>query len=61
MYRILEQNTTDWHLHDSAAQNLSKEECDRWLMDLVAKGANPRDLKAVPQDDTRYDGRLPLT
>ena len=28
---------------------------------LLELGANPSDIKAVFQDDTRYDNRLPLT
>ena len=53
-YQILEQNSTGWWLHDTGAQNLTKEQCNKWLNDLIEKGANPNDLKAVLQDDNRY-------
>ena len=57
----MEQNSTGWHLHDTAAQNLTKQKCNEWLNSLVNDGANPSDLKAIFQEDTRYDDRLPLT
>tara|TARA_B100001250_G_scaffold294716_1_gene256304 strand:+ start:233 stop:430 length:198 start_codon:yes stop_codon:yes gene_type:complete len=61
LYKIMEQNSTGWHLHDTAAQNLTKQQCNEWLNRLVNDGANPSDLKAIFQEDTRYDDRLPLT
>ena len=60
-YKIVEQTSTGWALSDSAAQNLTREQCNQWLNNLLAKGANPKDLKAVLQDDTRFDNRMPLT
>ena len=36
------------------ADDLTKEECDNMLQDLVNQGQNPGDLKAVFQDDPRY-------
>ncbi len=53
-YKILERVTTGWHLIANNADNLTKEDCDRMLQDLVDQGQNPGDLKAVPQDDPRY-------
>ena len=53
-YKILERVTTGWHLIANNADNLTKEECDRMLQELVNQGQNPGDLKAVPQDDPRF-------
>ena len=50
-FKILERVTTGWHLIANNADNLTKEDCDRMLQDLVDQGQNPGDLKAVPQDD----------
>ena len=60
-YKIVEQTSTGWALSDSAAQNLTRDECNQWIRNLLDRGANPNDFKAVLQDDTRYDDRLPLT
>ena len=57
----MEQNSGGWWLHSPDAQNLTKERCDEWLNNLMLDGANPGDLKAVLQDDIRYDNRMPLT
>ena len=53
-YKILERVTTGWHLIANNADELTKEECDKMLKELVDQGQNPGDLKAVPQDDPRY-------
>jgi hypothetical protein len=53
-YKILERVTTGWHLIANNADELTKEDCDRMLQDLVNQGQNPGDLKAVLQDDPRY-------
>ena len=53
-YKILERVTTGWHLISNNADDLTKEECDNMLQDLVNQGQNPGDLKAVFQDDPRY-------
>ena len=53
-YKILERITTGWHLIANNADELTKEECDNMLQDLVIQGQNPGDLKAVFQDDPRY-------
>ena len=53
-YKILERITTGWHLIANNADDLTKEDCDRMLKDLVDQGQNPGDLKAVLQDDPRY-------
>ena len=57
----MEQNSGGWFLHSERSQNLTKEQCNEYLNNLMLDGANPNDLKAVAQNDTRYDNRLPLT
>ena len=61
LYKIMEQNSGGWFLHSERSQNLTKKQCNEYLNNLMLDGANPNDLKAVPQNDTRYDNRLPLT
>ena len=58
-YKILERITTGWHLIANNADELTKEECDNMLQDLVNQGQNPGDLKAVLQDDPRYPTKDP--
>ena len=53
-YKILERITTGWHLIANNADDLTKEECDRMLKELVDQGQNPGDLTAVLQEDPRY-------
>ena len=40
-YKIMNESTTSWVLIDDKAQNLTKEECDKWIDDLLVRGANP--------------------
>ena len=61
LYKIVEQTSTGWALSDSAAQNLTREECNQWIRNLLDRGANPNDFKAVLQNDERFDNRMPLT
>ena len=61
LYKIMEQNSTGWNLHSNDAQNLTKNDAEKIINRLLELGANPSDIKAVFQDDTRYDNRLPLT
>ena len=53
-WKILERVTTGWHLIANNADELTKEECDKMLKELVEQGQNPGDLKAVTQDDPRF-------
>ena len=53
-WKILERVTTGWHLISNNADELTKEECDKMLKELVDQGQNPGDLKAVTQDDPRF-------
>ena len=56
----MEQNSTGWNLHSNDAQNLTKDDAEN-NKQITRISANPSDIKAVFQDDTRYDNRLPLT
>ena len=53
-YKIMNESTTSWVLIDDKAQNLTREECDRWLIDLVNRGANPNYFKVALQNDPNY-------
>ena len=47
-YKVMRFTTEGWTLADQNAQNLSKEECDQVLNNLVQmEGINPNTLKAV--------------
>ena len=47
-YKVLRLTTEGWTLADDQAQNLTKEQCDQVLNNLVQmEGVNPRDLRAV--------------
>jgi hypothetical protein len=51
LYKVLRQVTTGWELADDRAQNLTKQQCDEVLNNLVQmEGVNPRSLKAVNQN-----------
>ena len=40
-YKIMCNATTGWTIIDQHAHNLTKEECDKWIGDLLQGGANP--------------------
>ena len=61
LYKIVEQSSRGWQLHSPDAQNLTKEGAKSIIDHYLDLGGNPNDIKAVTQDDTRYDNRLPLT
>ena len=49
--KVLRQVTTGWELADDRAQNLTKQQCDEVLNNLVQmEGVNPRSLRAVHQN-----------
>ena len=54
LYKILTFNTNGWNLVEDYANNLTKEQCNSMLQDLVSEGYNPNKLKAVAVDDTRF-------
>ena len=53
-YKIMNESTTSWVLIDDKAQNLTKEECDKWIDDLLVRGANPNYFKIAIQNDPNY-------
>ena len=53
-YKIMNESTTSWVLIDDKAQNLTKEECDKWIDDLLVRGANPNYFKVALQNDPNY-------
>ena len=50
----MNESTTSWVLIDDKAQNLTKEECDKWIDKLLNAGANPNYFKIVAENDPRY-------
>ena len=53
-YKIINESTTGWVLIDNEAQNLTKEQCDKWIDDLLVRGANPNYFKVALQNDPNY-------
>ena len=53
-YKIVNGSTTGWVLIDNEAQNLTKEQCDKWIDDLLVRGANPNYFKVALQNDPNY-------
>ena len=53
-YKIVNESTTGWVLIDNEAQNLTKQECDKWIDDLLVRGANPNYFKVALQNDPNY-------
>ena len=50
----MNQTTMGWTLFADQAQNLTKEECDKWIQDLLKGGANPNYFKVVANNDPKY-------
>ena len=51
LYKVLRLVTTGWELADDKAQNLTREQCDEVLNNLVQmEGIAPSSLKAVNND-----------
>ena len=40
-YKIVCMATTGWTIIDEHAHNLTKDQCDKWIQDLLKGGANP--------------------
>ena len=53
-YKIMSESTTGWTLMDPEAQNLTKEECDKMLDNVLKAGANPQYIKVVANNDPKY-------
>ena len=43
-----------WTLIADQAQNLTKEECDKMLDNVLKAGANPQYIKVVANNDPKY-------
>ena len=43
-----------WTLIADQAQNLTKEECDKMLDNVLKAGANPQFIKVVANNDPKY-------
>ena len=43
-----------WTLIADEAQNLTKEECDKFLNNALKAGANPQFIKVVANNDPKY-------
>jgi hypothetical protein len=57
-YKIMTETTTGWGLIDEKAENLTKQECDKWIKDLLNAGANPNYFKIAAQNDPRYPNEV---
>ena len=53
-YKVMTETTMGWTLIAAEAQNLTKEECDKWIADLLQGGANPNYFKVVANNDPKY-------
>ncbi len=49
-YKIMNESTTGWVLIDNKAPNLTKQECDKWINDLIIGVAEPRYLGEAAKD-----------
>ena len=45
LYRLEELSTNDWHLVNSRAQNMTKEQCDAMLRECLDNGIPPSRLR----------------
>ena len=57
-YKIMNESTTGWVLINDKAENLTKQECDKWISDLLNAGANPNYFKIAAQNDPRYPNEV---
>ena len=53
-YKVMTETTMGWTLIADEAQNLTKEQCDKWIQDLLKGGANPNYFKVVANNDPKY-------
>ena len=53
-YKVMTQTTMGWTLIADEAQNLTKEECDKFLDNALKAGANPQFIKVVANNDPKY-------
>ncbi len=45
VYQVLEQQTNGWNLPDDSSDNLTKEQCDAKIEQLMGYGVSPSRLK----------------
>ena len=57
-YKIMNESTTGWVLINDKAENLTKQEWDKWISDLLNAGANPNYFKIAAQNDPRYPNEV---
>ena len=57
-YKIMNESTTSWVIIDDKAQNLTKEECDKWIDKLLNAGAG--DFNLDVGGDIDVDGHTDL-
>ena len=53
-YKVMTETTMGWTLIADEAQNLTKEECDKFLDNAFKAGANPQFIKVVANNDPKY-------
>ena len=53
-YKVMTETTMGWTLIADEAQNLTKEECDKFLDNALKAGANPQYIKVVADIDPKY-------
>ena len=53
-YKVMTETTMGWTLIADEAQNLTKEECDKFLNNALKAGANPQFIKVVANNDPKY-------
>ncbi len=53
-YKVMTETTMGWTLIADEAQNLTKEECDKFLNNALKAGANPQFIKVVASNDPKY-------
>ena len=53
-YKVMTETTMVWTLIADEAQNLTKEECDKFLNNAFKAGANPQFIKVVANNDPKY-------
>jgi len=53
-YKVMTETTMGWTLIADEAQNLTKEDCDKFLDNAFKAGANPQFIKVVANNDPKY-------
>ena len=53
-YKVMTETTMGLTLIADQSQNLTKEECDKMLDNVLKAGANPQYIKVVANNDPKY-------